>query len=353
MNGHEEAVADSLIEQQIRLFRFTAGEKARLLSILKTMEEELVELLFYSGKPLTDARREAQAALLKECQAVIADSYGEVSDSALDNLGGVAQVEAADTAAAIGTAFQGAIKPGLPTETYLRKLVGNTLIDGAPSADWWRGQKADTQLKFERAMRQGLAASETNAQLIARLRRDVMPTARNNASAQVQTSAAAVASAARMETFQKNDDVVKGYQQLSTLDSHTTFICVSYSGKKWDLNRDPIGHGLPFISPKGSTSGTPRHWNCRSLISVLLKTFKELGIDLPEFQASTRAASGGPVSAVMSFDQFLTRKGPAYADELLGKGRAQLWRDGTITLSQLLDQTGRPLTLAQLRRKYE
>jgi hypothetical protein len=141
---------------------------------------------------------------------------------------------------------------------------------------------------------------------------------------------------------------------VSTLDSHTTPVCVAYSGKEWNLDREPIGHSLPFVSPKGgSSTGTPRHWNCRSIMSVITKTFRELGIDLPEFKPSTRAASGGPVSAAMSFEEFIVRKGPRFADELLGKGRAELWRNGTITLSQLLDQTGRPLTLAQLRAKYQ
>jgi len=37
---------------------------------------------------------------------------------------------------------------------------------------------------------------------------------------------------------------------------------------------------------------------------------------------------------------------------VLGSGRAQLWRDGKLTLEQLLDLSGNPLTLAQLRAKY-
>jgi hypothetical protein len=37
---------------------------------------------------------------------------------------------------------------------------------------------------------------------------------------------------------------------------------------------------------------------------------------------------------------------------MLGKGRAELWRSGKITLNQLLDQRGNPLTLAQLQSRY-
>jgi len=36
-------------------------------------------------------------------------------------------------------------------------------------------------------------------------------------------------------------------------------------------------------------------------------------------------------------------------DPLLVKGRAAMWRDGRLTLAQLLDFNGQPLTLAELR----
>ena len=39
-------------------------------------------------------------------------------------------------------------------------------------------------------------------------------------------------------------------------------------------------------------------------------------------------------------------------DEQLGAGRAQLWREGKITLKDLLDGKGRELTLDELRDKY-
>ena len=38
-------------------------------------------------------------------------------------------------------------------------------------------------------------------------------------------------------------------------------------------------------------------------------------------------------------------------DHMLGKGKAQLWREGKITLTDLVDQYGRPLTLKELRER--
>ncbi len=358
MDPTDERIADDLIGRQIDIFRFTAHERAVVLQILKTLEEDLIELLFHSGKKLTDIGRADKAAILRQAQEVIAQSYGETADAVAADLAGLGQFEAKATAASLGAAFASAIKPALPTEGFFKSLVSNTLIDGAPSAAWWKRQQGDVAFRFASAMRQGLAAAETNDQIIRRVtgtKADpgVMGIARNNAAALVQTSVQTLSNAARFETFNANEDILKGYRQLSTLDGHTTVICVAYAGKQWDLKREPIGHDLPFVSPKGAVSGTPRHWNCRSLISVITKSFKELGLDIPEWKPKTRSASGGPVAAGTTFEQYIARQPAGFAAELLGEGRAELYRDRKITLSQLLDQTGRPLTLAELRAKYE
>jgi hypothetical protein len=356
----DELIADELIARQIDIFRFTASERAAVLRILKTLEDELVELLFYSGKALSETTRADKAALLRQAQAVIAQYYGQISDEVGANLAGLGEFEAKATAATLAAGFAGAVAPKLPTQGFFANLVRDTLITGSPSADWWKRQAGDMTFRFGNEVRQGIAAAESNAQIIRRVRGaegvpGLMDLARHNAAALVQTSVQTVAGAARMETFERNDEIIKGYRQLSTLDSHTTPVCVAYSGKEWDLKKAPLGgHGLPFVNlPNGSTTGTPRHWNCRSLITVIPKSFRELGLDVPDFQPSTRAASGGPVASSTTFEQFIDRKGKAFADDLLGPGRAELYRDGKISLTQLLDQHGRPLTLAELRARYE
>ncbi len=349
----DQQIAEDLIGRQIDLFRFSAGERQSVLRILKLMEENLVELLFYSGRKLTETSRADKAKLLAQAQEIIEQFYGNQAAHMDRTLGELSRVEAAATAHSLGEAFASAITPALPTEGYFKVLVRDTLIQGAPSADWWKRQAGDTTFRFKSAVQQGLAQGETNDQLIRRLRGGVMDVSRANAASLVATSVQTIAAEARDAVYKANEDVIKGYRQLSTLDGHTTVVCVAYSGKEWDLKREPInGNTFPFVSPGGSKSGCPRHWACRSLITVMTKTFKELGLNIPEFVPSTRAASGGPVAGSMTFTQFIDKKGKAFADDLLGPGRAELFRDKKITLSQLLDQSGRPLTLEQLRAKY-
>ncbi|ETD45774.1 hypothetical protein X778_30200 [Pseudomonas aeruginosa VRFPA07] len=208
-------------------------------------------------------------------------------------------------------------------------------------------------------MRNGFVNGETTEQMVTqivgrRARGDQPPVkgfmdvSKRAARTLVHNSAQAVANGARMEVYKANsgeNGPVKGYRQLSTLDSHTTEICMVYDQKTWDLQFRPVGHSLPY------KQGCPRHWGCRSTTLPWLKTMRELGIDVDEVK-STRASMDGQVPASLNFETWLKGKSKAFQDEKLGPGRADLWRRGVITLSDLLDQRGNPLSLAQLKSLY-
>jgi hypothetical protein len=61
----------------------------------------------------------------------------------------------------------------------------------------------------------------------------------------------------------------------------------------------------------------------------------------------------GQVAGNLSFEDWLADKSAAFQDKVLGPGRAQLWRDGKLTLRDLLNQQGRQMSLEELRAKYE
>ena len=85
----------------------------------------------------------------------------------------------------------------------------------------------------------------------------------------------------------------------------------------------------------------------------VLKTWAELGINMDELPDGTRASMEGQVND-KTFEDWLRRKtesDPTFADRTLGKGRAELWRNGKITMDQMISG-GQPLTLSELRNKY-
>jgi hypothetical protein len=129
--------------------------------------------------------------------------------------------------------------------------------------------------------------------------------------------------------------------------AHNCPICGALDGKRWtNVTNKPIGHSVPYSRPT-------RHFKCRCSMVPVLKSWKELGIDLDELPDGTRASMDGQVMD-KDFSSWLKRKEtttPGFADRTLGKGRAELWRDGKITMDQMISGS-RELSLAELRRKY-
>lgn len=350
MAALSQELIDELLSGQLDLLRLEAGTRNRVLGILNRLERDLVAKL--SGPALTDFNKARLNALLRDTRAVIEDYYTQAQGELATTLDGVARVQSSFTADAIEAHFTAQISAALPTQTFMERIASNVLIQGAPSEEWWSRQESDTVLRFSNAVRQGIVAGETNEQIVARIAggagtSGVMDVSRSNARALVHTSIQTVAAEARRETYQQNSDVIDGIRQVSTLDSHTTEICIAYDGAQFTLDGEPMeGTTLPY------DGGVPRHWGCRSVEVPVTKSFKELGLDIPEPDSGTRASADGPVPGSTTFDAFLQRMGKDFQDETLGPGRAELWRDGKITLQQLLDLNGNPLTLEELNAKY-
>lgn len=345
MIEHDQKLFDEVIADAIDILRLSAAERAKVVVQLQRMQQELIGKLAeenIEGETLRTVKR-----VLKKTAKIIQSAY-ELIQGQLD-LPGIAHTVADLTSHGLQFIL-GPTASALPIPGYFASVASNVLIEGAPSAEWWLAQEADARFKFANAVRAGLTANETNQKIIARIvgneeQPGVMPMLKRNASALVHTSVQAVANDSRRNTFKANDNVIAAIRQVSTLDTHTSLICVAYSDKRWSLpDYEPIGpDGLPF------NGGTPRHFQCRSVEVPVTKTFREMGIDIDEPAGSTRASDIGQVDASTTFDDFLKRRGQAYQDKVLGPGRAELWREGKITLRDLVNGEGNPISLEQLR----
>jgi hypothetical protein len=237
-------------------------------------------------------------------------------------------------------------------------LVAETLIEGNAVSSWWTRQSAEFLEGFMDRMRTSVQNGESVTQGITRVIGGtlngvqipgMMKTSKKNAGALVSSAINAVTNQARISTFQENRDVIKGIQQVSTFDNRTSDVCIAYSGKAWDIETlEPIDTGAGVLPFNG---GPPRHFNCRSTLVPILKSFRELGLPIDEIPPGTRASMDGQVPGDMSFGAWLKTKSETFQNNLLGPSRANLWRNGKITLTQLVDMRGNPMTLDQLETK--
>ena len=341
MNASDRLV-QLMVIRQLLLQRLIAGEERKLTKLFDDIAKELRRTI-QSGAELTTYQG-------RRLDKQIAD-LAKTANIPVPQLGDLPLLEAEYLKA--GLEAIGLTEAALPARSTLAAIADASLVQGATIGDWFSRLANTLRFDIERAVKVGVSLGQTNKQIadniigagdkgpqpIARARRDAMAITR--------TAVQTVANDARMSFYGANPDYIKALQWVSTLDSRTSDICIARSGKTWSFpSMEPIGHSIPW------NGGPPAHWACRSTVIPILKTLREMGIDRDDFQQTTRASMDGQVAADITFDQFLKGKPQEFADKMLGKGRAELWREGKITLSELLNQKGQPLTLKELAAKY-
>jgi SPP1 gp7 family putative phage head morphogenesis protein len=341
MNASDQ-LNDLMTIRQLLLGRLIAGENIKLNNHLNDVAARL-EAQLRSGKEFTSYQG-------RRLQQAIGDLAGLVQLQRPD-LTDLASMEAKFAQGAVGKV---GIDIALPPKKVLQSVADTALVQGATFGDWFSKLEGSMRFDIDRAVKVGVSLGETNAQIAKRILGaggdkggEVMPRGRRDAMSITRTAVQTIANEARLATYLENADIIKAVQWISTLDSRTTLICMARSGKTWSIpDFKPIGHKIPW------GGGPPAHWACRSTTIPVTKSFEELGGAGPDLSPTTRSSMDGQVAADLTFDNFLKGKPPGFADEMLGVGRADLWRAGTITLSDLLDARGVPLTLAQLKAQY-
>jgi len=338
IKSFNDALADKQIERAIMLQRYGGKLGKDILLLLDDTAREIQRRLPSVTGTQSKKRLEKE---LRDIQSVIKTAYGQAIESTALSLSELAKNESAWQIKTTNILIGADLFNAIPTAVQLEAIASNTMISGGIVGDWWGKQSNDTAFRFSNAVRLGMAQSETNYQISRRVA-DVMKVSRRNAFALVKTSAQAVAMAAREKVWDANSKYIKGKMSLATLDSHTSAVCAACDRAQYDLNNKPInGTSQNYLA-------IPRHFGCRSTWTVLTKSFAELDLPFQDFTPSARASMDGQVSADSTFNDFLDGKPKAWQNEFLGKGKAELYRAGKITLADLIDDSGREVTLKKL-----
>jgi hypothetical protein len=377
-----DIVADRLIERGLYLERYKAGLSLKMLAELEKLEDELTRELasaFSRKIPNTSLRIKRLEKLLADTRHVIRRVYSETNELSGKELLRLARNEQSYVVSAITEATIIGFGSSSLNYDQLRSLVNGSLVEGAKSADWWKRQGEDLTRRFSDQMRMGVMRDETLDQLVARVRGTqaklytdgVLQATRRQAEALVRSSVQVVANETRSAFYAANPRIVSALQWRATLDSRTTLICLALDGKRWtnDAAKKPIGHNKAF-------PGVTAHWACRSIQVPVIAKWEDLvagqdrakldeefrrqlrqqgfsDAEIADIRRNTRASLDGQVSNEQTLEEWLQGKSAGFQDELLGRGRGKLFRDQKITLTDLVDQRGRPLTIDQLEELTE
>ncbi len=358
----------------IDLARVEAGSIVQVRSYLEALEREIVGKIEQSNIKAGEAAKLNR--ILTETRAAITSTYSEIKKVARADMRGVAELSSMAAGRIVNADIGADVFGSVLTENQISALLKNHNVFGASASAWWNGQEKALQDKFLHQMRMGYSLGEDVDTLARRVRgtkdaAGIMSVSKREADALVRSSVQTISNAARIEGFKQLPGVVKGIQWIATLDSRTTPICKALDRKVWSLpDLKPQGHNKVFPGPTA-------HWNCRSTQIPWLRKFDELfgqrieqlgdktlqeAVEaklrekgwseerIAKYRANSRASMDGQVSENLDYDGWLRGKSDQFVLKTLGKQRGRMFLDGQITVSDLTDQSNRPLTVDELKR---
>lgn len=350
------AVNDTLLDAQtghlVGLQRYSSGVVRRIIALLNRVDADLFAQLTAAlervpQNAVTVARIDELLASVREINAAayaqVRDTLeGEVRDLAAYELQYQQRLFERVIPAAVTARYQ--VAAASVEQVYAAAL--SRPFQGRLLREWAQGIEADRMVRIRDAVRMGVVEGETIDQIVRRIRGTrtngyadgLLEIDRRNAASVVRTAVAHTAHSARRQLYAANSDLIRGEVYTATLDGRTTPRCRALDGKVFALGDGPQ---------------PPLHWNCRSIRTPVLRSWRELGIDADELPAGTRASMDGQVPADTTYQEWLRRQSAEFQDDVLGPTRGKLFRRGGVTLDRFVNRDGDQLTLVQLRQRDE
>lgn len=239
----------------------------------------------------------------------------------------------------------------LPSRTQLNSAVFSNPLSGISGTDggkllpaFYKDWSKKTVDIVTGTIRSGYYLGKTTPQIIrgikgtegAKFRDGQLARGKRDIELLTRTAVQHAASEARQETYKVNSDLVKGYQWISTIDSRTTYQCISLDGKQFKTGEGPL---------------PPAHIGCRSTtVPVLDERF-----DFLDEGAERRVRVGKEVketSAKDTYYSWLKRQPAELQNAYIGPKRASLLRDGGVSAKRFaelgLDKNFQPRTLKEM-----
>ena len=348
-NGNvNDDILDRVVRRAFRVERFATGEARWIRALLrrdlypKLLERIAGRLAGISARGFDVGPQNSKrtANMFQSVDEIIREEILAAAREARKRMESLAKVESDWVIGAMEGAAPIELGLGPPDSFTLRSTVTARPFQGRLLKDWYSDLATDTQKRVRGAIRTGMAQSETIDQIVRRLRgtraggfRDgVLQTTTRQAEAIARTATAHVSAHAREASYEANSSLIKGIRWVSTLDSSTSLICIGLDGQ---------------VFPMGEGPRPPAHWRCRSSTTPVLKSWRDLGIDVDDITPGQRATMDGLVPADLTYGKWLKGQTAAFQDEVLGPRRGALFRDG-LDLGKLVSKDLRPLTLVQL-----
>jgi SPP1 gp7 family putative phage head morphogenesis protein len=334
-----EILRDKTIAHEILLNRYYTNTTKKVMELLRTVEKDLVNKLKTLDIDSNTTIKQVDKQL-ESIRTVLNEGYDLMGRDLLQEMKDAAIYEQEWQAKTITSAVPIELNLVMAAPVTLFAAIEDTPFQGKLLKEWIDKLDTESFNSIQSAVRMGLVEGQSYSDITRRIigtkalqySDGVMHLNRTKTQALVSTAVAHSTNAARDEFYKANDDLVKSVQWVSTLDKKTSMLCKARDGKVYPLYNHPIA---------------PAHFRCRSAVVGVMKSWKELGLKDPT--PGTRASMDGQVAETETYQTWLAKKSPEFQDDVLGKSRGEMFRNGT-TLDRFVDDSGKQYTLEQLKK---
>lgn len=375
---------DALVRNQIYILRYSETVRKKVRTLLDKSEADLVkeiERRLAGVRPglETPAQVIRMQKLLKGLKSIRTTTWHEVNTAWVKEVLDVAGITAESLNAATLAATPTLIETIMPSAGLLKSIATSRPFEGRTLREWSRTIMQEDLRRIENAVRVGMVTGEDSATIARRIVGTVglkgtdglTEITRRQANAITRTAVNFIAAEARAEFTNANAHLFDRELYVATLDSRTTPVCRGHDG---------------HIFPRGKGPRPPLHFQCRSLRvptfdvdvigdrparphteRILLREYaRREGIPTPASRAALPRGTKGAYDAFArariremtqripgktSYQKWLKTQSHEFQDDVLGKTKAKLFRDGGLTLDKFVNRQGDELTLAQLARR--
>jgi len=330
-----DEIQDVITRHQVYLLRYSAGREKEAAQYIDEITRRITDELM--NDELTDMDIQRLNRFMDEIVEFQQNLMGQLEEKILDDVDDLANQET-DWATAMLSNFLGELDTPSRIETQLAVFAGILPVAGLTIRSLVSRFRQKKIAQTVQSIRDGITLRENNQQIIGRMQ-TINPLHKKQAGVLIKTITNYTSVQARDVAMRLNPNFFDGYEWVSVLDSRTSLICASRDGTVYPFTNDPV------LSPK-----PPAHFSCRSTITPKLKPQFESRQTKQPRRTAEGAKGKTKVNAQTNYQSWLTRQPAAFQDEVLGKTRGLLFRRGKLPISKFVDESGKTLTLNELRK---
>lgn len=333
------SLISAFISHQIWLLRNATSEVSELRPFIEQMCQEVKkQVLAFGDESRTKAKLTVMLKDLTETLYALGSDWDEKLVADLQEL---AKYEAKWTSDTMADATGVNFTTPTPEQVWSAIEFQPLALEGKPVEfmQLVQGWKEAEVARLVQGVKSGFVLGLTTRQIVKQVIGvgGLGDVSERHAATVIRTALNHVSTQAKAVTFEKNSDVVIGYELIITFDSRTSAICRNWPPSKvYQLGKGPL---------------PPFHGNCRTTTAPVVSPEFDF-LDVGAKRAARGADGGMQIDANTTYYNFLKQQPAWFQDEALGPVRGKIFRNAGMTPEEFrvasVDGFGRPLTLKEM-----